>query len=115
MPGKWSHHRGPEWTAQELAVVADNPRLPTSQLVPLLPGRSPQAIGLIRRRSGRTGGVPDEHPPVKDPGDYLEVLSYYITDDVELMQIWLYWNGYASWRELSRDRRGWVTMTCTAK
>lgn len=115
MPGKWARHRGPEWTAEELAIVAANPRLPTRELKLLLPGRSPQSIGLIRRRSGRLGGIPEEHPPVKDAGDYVEVLSHYMTDDFELMEIWLYWNGYATWRELSRDRRGWVTMVCTAK
>lgn len=64
---------------------------------------------------GKSHSGPPPEPAVKPPGDYAEVLSDYLVDEFECMAIWLRWNGYASYKEVSRDTRGWVTVTCTAK
>ncbi len=108
--------RGPAWTDDELRILASHPELSAREMMPFLPGRSSQAIGNIRlRRLGDRGGAFTEVPPVKAPGDYIEVLSAYLLDDFDCAMIWCKWNGYMGYRELSRDERGWVTLLCTAK
>jgi hypothetical protein len=105
------------WTAAELAVVAAHPGMTSGELAALLPGRSSQAVGNLRARHfGRHGNVvPRDEPQVKEPGEYTEHLSAYLVDEFECMEIWLKWNGYASYREAGRDKYGWVTLVCTAK
>ena len=89
------------------------------QLTALLPGRSSQAIGNVRaRHCGNRGEACTATPPVKASGEYIETLSAYLVDDWEVLAIWLKWNGYHAYRELSRDMKGvfgYVTVLCTAK
>lgn len=114
-----------DWSDAELAVLRDNPHLSTSALKARLPNRSAMAIGNKRKwfsdNPVKCEGTPvnPEEPVNKEPGEYIETVSALIADDFELMEIWTRWNGYASWRELSRDMRaqafGIVTILCTAK
>jgi|SRR5580693_2073341 hypothetical protein len=110
--------RAVPWSEEELEIVASNPAMTAVALMPQLPGRSAQAIGNMRRSLGVRAAPPAVEPPVKAAGDYLETVSAYLADDFECMQIWLKWNGYASYRELNRDLKGMfghVTILATAK
>lgn len=110
--------RAVPWSDEELAIVAANPARTAVSLMPELPGRSAQAIGNMRRSLGVRSAPIAVEPPVKPAGDYVETLSAYLVEDFECMQIWLKWNGYASYRELNRDMKGvfgYVTVLCTAK
>lgn len=114
-----------DWSDAELAILRDNPHLPTSVLKARLPNRSSMAIGNKRKwfsdNPVKCEGTPEnpEVPPTKDPGDYIETLSSLLVEDFECMEIWCKWNGYASWRELGRDMGvgafGVVSVLCTAK
>lgn len=86
-----------------------------SNLAQLLPARTGQAVGQMRRYLGQTAVSQAEMPPLKKPGDYVEILADYLVDEFDCMEIWLRWNGYSSYRELHRTRAGWVTLLCTAK
>lgn len=103
--------RGNIWSEEEKQFIRDHPELSISQLAILLPERTTQAVGNMRKRLE----LNEEGPPVKPAGDYLETLAAYLVDEFDCMEIWAKWNGYASWRELSRTRFGWVTLLCTAK
>lgn len=112
--------RGALWTEEELAVIDAHPELTSPELQSLLPNRTAQAIGNVRaRRSPCTkAGSPEELPPVKEPGEYVETLSSYFVAQFDLMEIWLKWNGYSSYRVLCeiRDKAfGHTTILCTAK
>lgn len=108
--------KAPPWTPAEVEVLASYPAMTARDLAALLPGRTPQAVGNMRARHlGRKGEAIVVEPPVKPPGEYAETLSHYVVDDFECMPIWLKWNGYAAYRELDRDERGWVSILCTAK
>ena len=122
MPGGKVWGRSTLWTEEEVAVVRANRELTSTQLAELLPGRTASAVRTLRLTGMKAPGskrnegkIPLEFPAVKPPGDYVEVLSSYLTDEFEEMGIWLKWNGYAASRELSRTREGWVTVLCTAK
>lgn len=110
---------GIPWTDDELRVLEENPEMSSQRLAGLLPNRTPQAIGNKRNQTfGNRGNAFTAEPPVKPAGDYLETVSAYLVDDFECMQIWLKWNGYASYRELNRDLKGmfgYATVLCTAK
>lgn len=56
-----------------------------------------------------------EVPPVKEPGQYIEVLHSYVAEDFELAEIWARWNGYATVKILKRDAHMMCTILCTAK
>lgn len=104
--------RGPDWTDAELAIVRCNLHLSAAQIAAKLPGRSRSALSNVRLRLLKA----PETPPVKAPGDYVETLSEFIVDDFDCMQIWMKWNGYACYRELRREQRGfYVQVLCTAK
>jgi hypothetical protein len=111
--------RGENWTPGELEVIAANPGLTSPQLAELLPGRTVSAIGKRRCYNGNYRSKPEDHPAVKEPGEYLETLTAYFADHFDCLEIWLRWNGYATCRELSRDMKasplGVVTLLCTAK
>lgn len=79
--------------------------------MPLLPGRSLQAI---RDALSKAAVKAREKPAVKQPGRYIETLAGYLTDEADALEIWLRWNGYVTCRVLSRDPAGWVTLLCTA-
>jgi hypothetical protein len=112
--------RGPEWTDEEIALVRQHRDEPVAIIAALLPHRSVSAIKNVKYRvldildHGKT-----EQPPVKAAGDYIETLSAYFVDDWECLSIWLKWNGYHAYRELSRDMGvgalGIATLLCTAK
>lgn len=106
--------KGTTWSDAELQVIRDNPDMTAEELTALLPGRTLQSIGNKRWTNRNI-----EVPPVKEPGNYIESVSALIADDFELMGIWCKWNGYAAWRELSRDMTvgafGIVTAVCAAK
>jgi hypothetical protein len=115
--------RGPyvPWLPEDLALArkAMGEGYGPAALQELFPGRSPQALRNVYQRInrelyGRTGQKEAERA-VKAPGDYVETLACYLVEDEECMRIWLDWNGYSKCRKLSRDRRGWVTLLCTAK
>lgn len=114
--GGKSWGKGSTWSEEELATLREHPELSASKMSALLPGRTSQAIGNMRMRRFPTDLVREHaQPPVKAPGDYVETLSAYLTDEFECLHIWLKWNGYATCRELQRTRLGWVTLLCTAK
>ena len=98
------------WSDEELAVLAAHPELPSDEFSRLLPGRSAQSVQHMRG-----GKVLAPVPLVKPSGDYVEIRAAYLVDELEAMEAWLHWNGYASFRELSRDKLGWVTVLCTSK
>ena len=108
--------RASVWTDEELAILDANPELSAAQVAKLLPGRSGQAVGNKRANRHRGGfAYQREQPPVIEPGEYIETLWALLVDDFEIMGVWLKWHGYASYRELGRDRFDWVTVLCTAK
>lgn len=110
---KWG--RGVIWSLDETEFVLAHPELSDKELSALMRGRSWQAIHNLRCRQAKSYGPESEQPAVKAPGDYVEHLASYLVDDFECMEIWTRWNGYSSFRELSRDDRGWVTVLCQAK
>lgn len=110
---KWG--KGNTWSEAELAVLKANPDLTSRELTKLLPGRTGQAIGNMRLRHCPNPKTDLDQPVIKPPGDYLELLAAYLVDDFECLEIWARWNGYASYREISRDELGWVTLVCQAK
>lgn len=104
--------RGVTWSAEDLAIVVSNQGMPMDELRALLPGKTKSAIANIRYRHV-------EVPAVKPAGDYVETLNAYFVDYWDCLSIWLRWNGYAYYRELSRDMNigilGIATLLCTAK
>lgn len=87
----------------------------STNLAALLPGRSGRGVGNIRRTLGQHAVKQVDEPAVKEPGDYVETLACYLVDEFDCLEIWMRWNGYSSYRELSRTHAGWVTLLCTAK
>ena len=104
-----------DWTEEELQLIRENPGMSSANLAALMPNRSGRGVGNIRRTLGQSAPKQEDKPAVKAPGDYVETLSAYLVDEFDCMEIWLRWNGYSSYRELSRDHAGWVTILCTAK
>jgi hypothetical protein len=109
---------GKRWSGDELDFIRDTMDRPVSEVASAL-GRSEASVEQARTRSrhGREEAVAAV-PLVKSPGEYIETLSAYLVDDWECMEIWMRWNGYAAYRELSRDPGGvfgHVTVLCTAK
>lgn len=110
------------WTDEELELLRETLNLPSKEVCEVL-GRSEQSVRNARIRVKRAAGIPVhkavnptvEIPPVKAPGDYIELLDEFIVSDAECMRIWLKWNGYASYRTLDCDKFGWVSLLCTAK
>lgn len=107
---RWGH--GTCWSDDEIAFVRDNPGMTPKEISTAL-GRSRQSVYGIRNKI--KAEVPAELPPVKEPGDYVELLHSYVAEDFELREIWLRWNGYASAVLLKKDKFEMVTMVCTAK
>lgn len=109
--GELGKPRGDVWTEAELAVIRAHSRDDFTRLYELLPERSPSSIRNkhYHLHNSKTA------PLVRHPGDYVEILSSYLVDEWECLEIWLRWNGYATCKEMSRDRHGWVTLLCTAK
>lgn len=100
------------WTQDELAIVSAHlDEMPGDIQEKYLPGRPASAIRNKWYELKRA----EVRPAVKAPGDYLEVLAAFFTDEFDCMEIWLRWNGYASCRVLSTDALGWSTLLCTAK
>jgi hypothetical protein len=109
-------YNGAGWTDAEKEIILANPAMSAPRLMALLPSRSTQAIGNMKRQLlGHKSEVPVDEPMVRPAGDYVETLSHYLVDEWECLAIWLKWNGYHTYRELCRDPRGWVTILCTAK
>lgn len=114
-----------DWSDAELAILRDNPHVPTSSLKALLPNRSSTAIGNKRKwfsdNPVKCEGTPvnPEEPVRRDAGEYIETLSAYFVDHGECLEIWLRWNGYFTCREICRDYKasplGIVTLLCQAK
>lgn len=110
--------KGEFWSDEDKVFVQQTMDLPVAEVAETL-GRSRQSIeqARTRLRHGRAQAGKDE-PPVKSAGDYVETLSACLVDDWECLSIWLRWNGYHTYRELSRDPKGvfgYVTIICTAK
>lgn len=104
------------WTGAELDLIEENPDLDSRSLAALLPGRTSQAVGNVRSAHfGHRPGVPDEKPVVKAPGQYVETLATFFTEEFELMEIWAKWNGYSSYRIICTTNLGWSTVLCEAK
>jgi hypothetical protein len=103
--------KGARWTAEEFRIVRENAGLSAREVATLLPGRTTAAVAQVRARMRAR----DELPAVKPPGDYIEMLSEYFAGHFEEMAIWLKWNGYASYKVLSRDRMGYLTLLCVSK
>lgn len=124
-PGQPHRHHvaSKTWTADELAILAANPGMTTKALASMLPERSVQAIGNKRKWYSDDpqkcdDDVHAQKPPVKPPGEYEEVLGVPLVEDFECMEIWMKWNGYASYREIGRDMEGvfgQVFLVCEAK
>lgn len=103
------------WYGWEIDIVRDHPELMPRELAELLPGRTVDACAQARfRLDGRKPPKVGEFL-VKDPGEYIELLSSFLVEDFECMGIWMKWNGYASFRVLEMDTRGFVHCLCTAK
>lgn len=111
--------KGVLWEPWELELLRASRYARTRDLMERLPGRTMPAIREARRRIWEVAGEHrGDEPLVRAPGDYLETLSAYLLDDWECTRIWMKWNGYAGYRELTRDMSsvfGWVTVLCTAK
>jgi hypothetical protein len=108
-------YRNAGWTETELSLIRDNPQMTPRELSEHLGNRTLNACAQARfRLDGRKAALVPEYA-VKAPGEYTETLSAYLVDEFDCLEIWMKWNGYAAWRETSRDELGWVNFICTAK
>jgi hypothetical protein len=110
-----TNYWGAGWTEPELQFVRDHPEMLPRELARHLPNRSLASCAQARfRLDGRKPPRQDAYA-VKVPGNYVECLSSYLVEDLSCMEIWVRWNGYATWKVLGKDERGWVHLLCTAK
>jgi len=100
------------WTPEEIEFVRSNPGLTATEAAAAL-GRPRSSVYNLRLKF--RDEAPKEQYAKKAPGDYVEILAKYLTDDWECLESWCRWNGYGSYRILGEDDRGWVTLLCTAK
>jgi hypothetical protein len=108
-------YRNAGWTEAEMSFIREHPELTPKELSEHLTNRTLNACAQARYRlDGRKPDVKPEYA-VHEPGEYTEHLADLLVDEFDCLEIWMKWNGYAAWREVSRDRCGWVTLSCTAK
>lgn len=103
------------WAGYEHDTIRNTMDWAVADVAELL-GRSKKSVEQARTRekNGRQK-KPAEIPPVRPPGSSEECLDCWLVDDWECMAIWLKWNGYDSYYEVSRDKFGYVTLICTTK
>jgi hypothetical protein len=108
--------RRPAWTGEELDFLRETMDMPRLEVGEAL-GRSAEAVAQARSRMrlGRRENKPVDSYAVKAPGEYIELLSAYLAEDLGCMEIWCRWNGYATYRVTGRDVMGFVVLLCTAK